>query len=96
MTQHLFFFHLFEFSVPIIVDTKLQATDCQWNHDGSVIAICGIKMYGSEKDTNVVIFYSPYGVVSRKSKFKSLKVRILYSMFNKYSLASTITENSWS
>lgn len=52
------------FVVPIIIDTKLQATDCQWNHDGSVLAVCGMKLNGTEKDTNNVIFYSAFGVVS--------------------------------
>lgn len=53
------------FIVPIIIDTKLQATDCQWNHDGSVLAVCGMKQFGSEKDSNIVIFYSAFGVVSK-------------------------------
>lgn len=48
--------------IPIIVDTKLQATDCQWNHDGSVLAVCGMKTFGNDKDSNVVMFYSPFGV----------------------------------
>lgn len=52
------------FPVPIIVDTELQATDCQWNHDGSVLAICGMRTNGTEKENNVVLFYSPLGVVS--------------------------------
>lgn len=49
--------------VPIIIDTKLQTTDCEWNHDGSVLAVCGMKTLGSEKDTNIVMFYSSFGVV---------------------------------
>lgn len=49
--------------MPIIVDTKLQTTDCQWNHDGTVLAVCGMKAFGNEKDSNVVMFYSPFGVV---------------------------------
>lgn len=52
--------------MPIIIDTQLQATDCQWNHDGSVLAVCGIRLYGSEKDTNQVMFYSPFGIVSKE------------------------------
>lgn len=52
------------FSVPIIIDTELQATDCQWNNDGSVLAVCGMKAYASDKDSNVVMFYSAFGVVS--------------------------------
>lgn len=50
-------------TVPIIVDTKLQATDCQWNHDGTVLAVCGMRTYGTEKDSNIVIFYSVFGDV---------------------------------
>lgn len=56
--------------MPIIVDTKLQATDCQWNHDGSVLAVCGMKAYGSDKDTNIVMFYSPFGVVNEFIQLK--------------------------
>lgn len=55
---------MFVITVPIIIDTKLQATDCQWNHDGTVLAVCGMKTFGSDKDSNVVMFYSPFGVVN--------------------------------
>lgn len=64
--------------MPIIVDTKLQATDCQWNHDGSVLAICGMRAFGSEKDTNVVMFYSPFGVVSIIPQFSNFMSRLKY------------------
>lgn len=50
-------------SVPIIIDTNMQAVDCLWNHDGSILAVCGIRVENGEKDTNVVIFYTPMGEV---------------------------------
>lgn len=56
---------MFIVSVPIIINTQIQAVDCQWNHDGTLLAICGMKLSTTERDSNMVIFYSPYGVVSR-------------------------------
>lgn len=53
----------FIFAVPIIINTQIQAVECKWNHDGTILAICGMKMSTSERDSNMVIFYSPYGVV---------------------------------
>lgn len=50
--------------MPIIVDAQIQAVDCMWNHDGSVLAICGTKAFSNEKDLNLVKFYSAFGVVS--------------------------------
>lgn len=49
--------------VPIIIDTEMQAVDCLWNHDGSLLAVCGIRVESGEKDSNVVIFYTPMGEV---------------------------------
>lgn len=39
------------------------AVGCQWNHDGSVLAIAGLMSVsgGLDKDSNVVQFYSPFG-----------------------------------
>lgn len=54
---------IFTSPVPIIVDTDMQAVNCLWNHDGSILAICGIRVEGGEKDTNVVTFYTPMGEV---------------------------------
>lgn len=54
------------FLVPIIVDTQIQAVDCSWNHDGTVLAVCGSKTFTDERDSNVVMFYSPFGVVCQK------------------------------
>lgn len=41
----------------------MQAVDCLWNHDGSILAVCGIRIDSGEKDSNVVIFYTPMGEV---------------------------------
>ena len=40
-----------------------QVAGCQWNHDGSILAVAGqMDIPGSaEKDANVVQFYTPYG-----------------------------------
>lgn len=55
---------VFAFSVPIIINAQVHAVDCKWNHDGTILAICGIRLSSSERDSNMVVFYSPYGVVS--------------------------------
>lgn len=51
-------------TVPIIIDTDMQAVDCLWNQDGSILAVCGIRPgAGIERESNVVIFYTPMGEV---------------------------------
>lgn len=51
-------------SVPIIIDTQMQAVECLWNQDGSILAVCGIRIENGEKDSNVVLFYTSIGEVS--------------------------------
>lgn len=41
----------------------MQTVACSWNHDGSIIAACGMVM-ATEKESNQVSFYSAFGVVS--------------------------------
>lgn len=44
-------------------------TDAKWNHDGSVIAICGrLDEISNTKELNQVSFYSPYGHLYRTLK----------------------------
>lgn len=50
--------------VPIIVDTQIMAIGCLWNQDGSILAVCGNKTDASNNDSNVVMFYTAFGVVS--------------------------------
>lgn len=54
------------FPDPIIVDTKMNATNCVWNHNGSLIAIAGQQHQREEnKVINIVQFFSPFGDVRR-------------------------------
>ena len=48
---------------PVLIDTAMIAVGCQWNHDGSVLAIAGTMSVsgGIDKDSNVVQFFSPLG-----------------------------------
>ena len=48
---------------PILVDTGMNTVGCQWCHDGSILAVAGTMSVtgGSEKDSNVVQFYTPFG-----------------------------------
>ncbi|EDV23603.1 uncharacterized protein TRIADDRAFT_50569 [Trichoplax adhaerens] len=45
---------------PIIIDTGLSISTVQWNHTGSVLAVGGLQQ-NQEKETNVVLFYTPFG-----------------------------------
>ena len=48
---------------PVLVDTGMSTVGCQWSHDGSILAVAGTMSVsgGSEKDSNVVQFYTPFG-----------------------------------
>lgn len=47
----------------------MHITDAKWNHDGSVIAICGrLDEIPNAKELNQVSFYSPYGHLYRTLK----------------------------
>ena len=41
----------------------MSTVGCQWSHDGSILAVAGTMSVsgGSEKDSNVVQFYTPFG-----------------------------------
>ncbi|XP_018578851.1 WD repeat-containing protein 35 isoform X2 [Anoplophora glabripennis] len=45
---------------PIIIDTRMFAVHCSWNHNGSLLAISG-KQFAEEKEINLVQFYNPFG-----------------------------------
>ena len=39
-------------SDPVLVDTAMNAVGCQWNHDGSILAVAGMMSTGGDKVTN--------------------------------------------
>lgn len=42
----------------------MHATKCQWNPDGSILAIIGSTVVlGDTKETNIIQFFSPLGEV---------------------------------
>ncbi|XP_068148645.1 WD repeat-containing protein 35 [Drosophila tropicalis] len=57
---------------PAIFDTGMRNVDAKWNHDGSVLAICGTTLDtvtpAPLRDTNQVCFYSPLGRLYRTLK----------------------------
>ncbi|XP_017491815.1 PREDICTED: WD repeat-containing protein 35 isoform X1 [Rhagoletis zephyria] len=54
---------------PVLIDTGMRNIDAEWNHDGSVLAICGTLIdYPSSKELNQVSFYSPFGQLLRTLK----------------------------
>lgn len=58
------------FVAPAIFDTGMRNVDAKWNHDGSVLAICGTSLEAASpmRDTNQVCFYSPLGRLHRTLK----------------------------
>jgi WD repeat-containing protein 35 len=46
---------------PVLIDTGIQANYCKWNANGSVLAVAGAKIPSTEKDTQMVQFYNPFG-----------------------------------
>ncbi|RXG72345.1 WD repeat-containing protein 35 [Armadillidium vulgare] len=48
---------------PVLIDTGMTVVSCQWNHNGSVIAVAGSLQLSesAEKECNVVQFYTPFG-----------------------------------
>ncbi|XP_055386233.1 WD repeat-containing protein 35 [Condylostylus longicornis] len=63
--------------VPIIIDTEIQNTAAKWNTDGSVLAICGVNATVGLKETNHVMFYSPYGKHLRSLKIPGSEITSL-------------------
>ncbi|KAH0816706.1 hypothetical protein GEV33_006088 [Tenebrio molitor] len=45
---------------PVVLDTRMIAVHCSWNHNGSLFAIAG-RQYSDEKEVNLVQFYNPFG-----------------------------------
>uniref|UniRef100_A0A4W4HJB5 WD repeat-containing protein 35 n=1 Tax=Electrophorus electricus TaxID=8005 RepID=A0A4W4HJB5_ELEEL len=46
----------------VIIDTGMNVASVQWNHCGSVLAVAGsLRNMGSDKDVNVLNFYTPFG-----------------------------------
>lgn len=58
-------------AAPAVFDAGMRNVDAKWNHDGSVLAICGTTLEQATplRDTNQVCFYSPLGRL-----FRTLKV----------------------
>ncbi|KAK5614379.1 WD repeat-containing protein 35 [Crenichthys baileyi] len=47
---------------PVYIDTLINVISIQWNHCGSVLAVAGsLRASNTEKEFNVVQFYTPFG-----------------------------------
>lgn len=56
---------------PVLIDTGMRLTQCQWNHNGTILALAGIEttnVDGKSKDVTKIQFYTPYGVNKRSLK----------------------------
>ncbi|BES89668.1 WD repeat domain 35 [Nesidiocoris tenuis] len=54
---------------PIIVDTHMNAVNCCWNHNGSILAVVGSAVLPDDnRESNVVQFVSLYGELIRTLK----------------------------
>ena len=63
-------------SDPVLIDTAMLAVGCQWNHDGTILAIAGTMSVtgGVDKDSNVVQFYNPFGEHLRTLKIPGKQI----------------------
>lgn len=55
----------------------MQAIGCLWNHDGTILAVCGMKQSMSEKESNQVMFYTPFGTHLRTLKLPGKEITSL-------------------
>ncbi|KAK9510816.1 hypothetical protein O3M35_005521 [Rhynocoris fuscipes] len=48
--------------LPVIFDTRMNAVNCSWNHNGSILAVIGTAVLPDDnKESNVVQFYTLHG-----------------------------------
>nr|XP_026487691.1 WD repeat-containing protein 35 isoform X1 [Vanessa tameamea] len=57
----------------VVVDTKMKIIDCQWNHNGTVLAVAG----ETQDQTNVVQFFNPHGEHTRTLRVPGGALRAL-------------------
>lgn len=62
---------------PIIIDANLQITCSQWNDNGTILAVCGMKSAINEKDSNQVMFFSAFGQHLRTLKIPGREITSL-------------------
>ncbi|XP_037949951.1 WD repeat-containing protein 35 [Teleopsis dalmanni] len=54
---------------PIIFETLMRNVDAEWNHNGTVLAICGtLNEMSASKEINQVCFFTPFGNLIRTIK----------------------------
>ena len=60
---------------PIVINTELKPEDCQWNHDGTILAIAGRSASESPgPNQNAIHFYSAIGTRIRTMKLPGNQV----------------------
>ncbi|KAG8232917.1 hypothetical protein J437_LFUL011026 [Ladona fulva] len=65
--------------VPVLVECGIRAVCCQWNQDGSILAVAGTMPSEQPeiKETNVVLFYSPFGECLRTLRMPGHQISAL-------------------
>lgn len=54
---------------PILIDTQLKPIGCQWNHDGTILAVAGrVTDSSSGPNQNTISFYTSMGKLLRTMK----------------------------
>ena len=57
---------------PTLIDANMMIKKCQWNYNGSVLAVAGIQTLrnaaGNTNDINVLAFYDPFGTLLKSIK----------------------------
>ena len=60
---------------PVILDTGLKTVDCQWDHDGTVIAVVGRTTETNQSPSqNAVMLYSCTGKLLRTVKLPGTQI----------------------
>ena len=83
------------FSDPVLVDTGMSTVGCQWSHDGSILAVAGTMSVtgGTEKDSNVVQFYTPFGEHLRTLKVPGKQITGQYYTVTYVGVSVLFNEN---
>lgn len=62
---------------PIIIDAGVQITAGQWNENGTILGVCGMKNTMNDKENNQVMFFSAFGQHLRTLKIPGREITSL-------------------
>lgn len=53
------------FLEPVLIDASMSVKTVCWNHNGSLLAVAGTQLRTDDREISNVLFYTPFGQVSR-------------------------------